>query len=166
MWWDVYVCTYIDSNVCALLYTTWMCQEVAEENQKHSAAVRLQSFVSCRDLVWFGRISSTSMGAWKVDTREVRPGRSDRWVMLGKHDSPKQSTAVNGAHLIVPIFYCGITGLLNPKRVFDDGGAQMVALFVFFRNRSVLKGWSCIFYHEMRVLNERSGNDDCLWQGT
>jgi len=44
------------------------------------------------------------MGAWKVDTREVRPGRSDRWVMLGKHDSPKQSTAVNGAHLIVPIF--------------------------------------------------------------
>ena len=104
MWWDVYVCTYIDSTVCALLYTTWMCQEVAEENQKHSAAVRIQSFVSCRDLVWFGRIFSTTMGAWKVDTREVRPGRSDRWVMLGKHDSPKQSTAVIGAHLIVPIF--------------------------------------------------------------
>lgn len=102
MWWDVYVCTY--HNVCALLYTTWMCQEVAEENQKHSAAVRIQSFVSCRDLVWFGRISSTRMGAWKVDTREVRPGRSDRWVMLGKHDSPKRSTAVIGAYFIVPIF--------------------------------------------------------------
>lgn len=45
----------------------------------------------------------------------------------------------------------GITGLLNPKRVFDDGGAQMVALFLFFRNRSVLKGWSCIFLPWMGV---------------
>ncbi len=48
-----HVCTYIDSYVCCPLYTTWMCQEVAEENQRLSAAVRIQSFVSCRDLAVF-----------------------------------------------------------------------------------------------------------------
>ena len=81
MWMYVcdHVCTYIDSYVCSCPLYTWMCQEVAEENQRHSAAVRIQSFVSCRDLAVFPQPGWVPNGA--------RPGRSGRSVMFGKHDS-------------------------------------------------------------------------------